>query len=227
MVAPLFSRPARFWMLLFAFILFVSNGFSKVTLANDWTIDPTAIQLQGNFETLQILVLQPSSAVPSDPMRADDLTSRSTYVSSNPAVCTVDATGRVTARSNGDTEIQVTSQGTTKTIPVSVQGILSVPKLDFVNDIQPVLYRAGCNSGSCHAIQYGKGGFTLSVMGFDPVMDYNAMAVHSRGRRISMASPTDSLLLKKGAMAVAHGGGERLPVGSNEFEMLKARVSDG
>ena len=58
-------------------------------------------------------------------------------------------------------------------------------------------------------------------------MDYNAMAVHSRGRRISMASPTDSLLLKKGAMAVAHGGGERLPVGSNEFEMLKARVSDG
>jgi hypothetical protein len=227
MVAPLFSRPARFWMLLFAFILFVSNGFSKVTLANDWTIDPPAIQLQGNFETLQILVLQPSSAVPSDPTRADDLTSRSTYVSSNPAICTVDATGRVTARSNGDAEIQVTSQGTTKTIPVSVQGILSVPKLDFVNDIQPVLYRAGCNSGSCHASQYGKGGFTLSVMGFDPVMDYNAMAVHSRGRRISMASPTDSLLLKKGAMAVAHGGGERLPVGSNEFEMLKAWISGG
>ena len=199
MVAPFFSRPTRIWLMFFASVLFVSDGFSKVTLANDWTIDPPAIQLQGNFETLQILVSQPSSTLPSDPTRADDLTSRSTYLSSNPAICTVDSSGRVTAHSNGDAEIQVSSNGTTKTIPVNVQGVLSVPKLDFVNDIQPVLYRAGCNSGSCHASQYGKGGFTLSVMGFDPVMDYNAMAVHSRGRRISMASPTDSLLLRKGA----------------------------
>jgi len=64
-------------------------------------------------------------------------------------------------------------------------------------------------------------------MGFDPMQDYNAMTVQSRGRRVSLASPIDSLLLKKGSMAVSHGGGERILSGSNEFEMLKAWISGG
>ncbi len=200
---------------------------SNTTAADDWIVDPPSILLQSNFETAQVLITRPNAIQSSDLTRANDLTSQALFVSSNPAICKVDVSGRVTAVTNGDAELQVTIEGTTRAVPIHVQGNLPVPQLDFVNDIQPVLYRAGCNSGSCHASQYGKGGFTLSVMGFDPMMDYNAMTVQSRGRRISLASAEDSLILKKAAMAIAHGGGERLPLGSNEFEMIKAWISSG
>src|ERR1041385_769558 len=34
--------------------------------------------------------------------------------------------------------------------------------ISFNNDIVPIFTRAGCNQGSCHGAQYGKGGYKLS-----------------------------------------------------------------
>ena len=47
----------------------------------------------------------------------------------------------------------------------------------FRNDIIPVITKLGCNSGRCHGSQYGKGGFKLSLLGFDVDSDYNANGV--------------------------------------------------
>ncbi len=44
--------------------------------------------------------------------------------------------------------------------------------LSFVRDILPIMSKAGCNMGSCHAKSTGQAGFKLSVFAFDPASDY-------------------------------------------------------
>ncbi|MFY8200265.1 MAG: hypothetical protein ACOVLE_06320 [Pirellula staleyi] len=67
----------------------------------------------------------------------------------------------------------------------------------FELDIQPILTARGCNSGPCHGKARGQNGFALSLLGFDANMDFEAIVKNSRGRRLSIASPTESLLLTK------------------------------
>src|SRR5262244_2089422 len=43
----------------------------------------------------------------------------------------------------------------------------------FRNHVIPVLTRLGCNSGACHGSSAGKGGFKLTLRGYDPEADYN------------------------------------------------------
>ena len=50
----------------------------------------------------------------------------------------------------------------------------NTPKVSFVNDVQPILTRAGCNQGACHGAQYGQGGLKLSLRGFDDSSDFRA-----------------------------------------------------
>ena len=37
----------------------------------------------------------------------------------------------------------------------------------FRKDIMPILFRAGCNAGTCHGAAKGKDGFMLSLFGYD------------------------------------------------------------
>ena len=90
----------------------------------------------------------------------------------------------------------------------------------FNNDITPLLNRFGCNSSGCHGHAEGQNGFKLSVFGFDPAGDYDALTKQGRGRRILPASPEHSLLLAKPTMAVPHKGGLRFPVDSPAYKIL-------
>jgi hypothetical protein len=73
-------------------------------------------------------------------------------------------------------------------------------RASFVNDVMPVLTKASCNSGPCHAkAGLGQNGFRLSVLGFEPAEDYDHIVNEARGRRISVGSPDDSLLLMRGS----------------------------
>src|SRR5436189_807774 len=84
------------------------------------------------------------------------------------------------------------------------------PTLSFVNDILPVLSKAGCNAGGCHGKPDGQNGFKLSVFAYDPATDYQEIVKSSRGRRVFPGAPESSLLLLKPTMTVNHGGGKRL-----------------
>src|SRR4029434_2973236 len=64
------------------------------------------------------------------------------------------------------------------------------PGVSFVKDILPVLSKAGCNAGSCHAKPEGQNGFKLSVFAYDPKSDYRAIVKGDRGRRIFPAAPS-------------------------------------
>ncbi|MEI6539169.1 MAG: S-layer protein, partial [Planctomycetota bacterium] len=99
--------------------------------------------------------------------------------------------------------------------------------VDFQNDLQPIFTRLGCNSGPCHGKARGQGGFQLSLLGFDPQQDYDAITKEGRGRRIFPAAPTHSLLLAKPAGTVPHGGGRRLGVNGPEYQTMLNWVRQG
>jgi hypothetical protein len=97
----------------------------------------------------------------------------------------------------------------------------------FENDILPILGRYGCNSAGCHGKAEGQGGFKLSEFGSDPEADYAALTKEGRGRRVFPASPGESLLLRKGTGRTAHGGGSKLPVGSEDYRTLQTWIASG
>ncbi len=101
------------------------------------------------------------------------------------------------------------------------------PPVHFANDVVPVLSKLGCNSGGCHGKASGQNGFKLSVFGFDPEADYNALVKEARGRRVFPASPADSLLIAKPSGRIPHGGGQRLPRDSADYELLVEWIHQG
>src|SRR5436305_4722009 len=90
----------------------------------------------------------------------------------------------------------------------------------FEFDIQPLLTRYGCNAGACHGKSRGQNGFALSLLGFDPDFDYGALLHEGRGRRVFPAAPEASLLLRKPAGQMPHGGGKRFEVGGPVYQTL-------
>ena len=121
---------------------------------------------------------------------------------------------------DGKTTLVVQYGGTTKRLPIVVDGFNRFPPIHFENDIIPLLSKLGCNSGGCHGKQSGQNGFKLSVFGFDPNADYAALSREGRGRRVFPGSPEQSLLIQKATGRVAHGGGKRMETGSLDEVIL-------
>ena len=98
---------------------------------------------------------------------------------------------------------------------------------NFRNHVIPVLTRLGCNSGACHGALAGKGGFKLTLRGYDPELDFNVMTRQALGRRVNRSEPARSLLLLKPTMTIGHGGGKRLNVDSLEYKVLSEWIAGG
>jgi hypothetical protein len=99
--------------------------------------------------------------------------------------------------------------------------------LDFPNDVLPQLTRLGCNAGSCHGSATGQKGFKLSLLGFDPAWDYAAITRELRGRRVDLAEPEKSLLLRKPTRGLPHGGGKAMAEDSEAYRVLVAWLRAG
>lgn len=97
----------------------------------------------------------------------------------------------------------------------------------FRNDVLPVLTKAGCNAGKCHGSASGKDGFRLSLYGFDPAGDYYRLTSEQVGRRINLAEPESSLLLRKAIGAVPHTGGKQIEPGSENYKTLALWIAQG
>ena len=103
-----------------------------------------------------------------------------------------------------------------------------VRPVNFINDVVPILTKAGCNSGGCHAkAGLGQNGFRLSLLGFEPEEDYEHIVKESRGRRVFAGSPDASLLLRKAANVTPHGGGVRIEPDSEGYRTLRAWIGQG
>jgi hypothetical protein len=112
-------------------------------------------------------------------------------------------------------------------VPISI-GNAGENRVSFVNDVMPILTKAGCNTGPCHAkAGGGQKGFQLSLLGFEPGEDYEFLMLDGRGRRLSLTRPEASLLLAKGTGRVPHGGGVRLKEGTEAYHVLRDWIAQG
>src|SRR5436309_15295792 len=82
--------------------------------------------------------------------------------------------------------------------------------VSFVHGVLPSLTRQGCNAGNCHGSPTGKGGFRLSLRGYDAQLDQLTLRREVLSRRTNLLEPDESLILLKPLMRVPHEGGQKL-----------------
>ncbi len=99
--------------------------------------------------------------------------------------------------------------------------------MEFTRDVLPALTKAGCNMGACHGSFQGRGGFQLSLLGFDAPFDYDVLTKASRGRRLNAGIPERSLLLLKPTGLMPHGGGRRITADSEVAKVIKDWIVQG
>jgi hypothetical protein len=97
----------------------------------------------------------------------------------------------------------------------------------FRRDVMPVLFRAGCNAGTCHGSARGKDGFMLSLFGYDAKGDYERIVGEMVGRRVNTAVPEKSLILLKATGAVPHTGGKLFPSDSVYYRSILRWIEAG
>jgi hypothetical protein len=187
-----------------------------------FTVHPTTISLKGLDAAQQFVV----TAGLAD-KRLQDLTGEVKYEAADPKVVRITSTGRVLPLSNGSTEITIAYGDKVAKVAVKTESCDVNLPINFANQVVPVFTKLGCNSGGCHGKASGQNGFKISLLGFEPEVDYAALVKEGRGRRLFPASPDNSLLLQKAVGAVPHGGGKRMEVGSDEYRLVRRWIAAG
>jgi hypothetical protein len=159
--------------------------------------------------------------------RGWDLSRDAKYTSNAPSVASVDSLGVVRPVGDGQAVITVQAGGKSASVPVKVQKANADIPVSFGREIVPILTRAGCNQGACHGGQHGRGGFKLSLLGFDAAFDYPQIIQSAEGRRVVLSDPERSILLLKPTLTMEHQGGERFKVHSRAYNFLKRWLEDG
>ncbi len=156
-----------------------------------------------------------------------DVTREVSLAVDNPVIVDIDERRFLRPRQNGKGVLKVTLAEETIEVPLEVTGMDAADQISFANDVVPVLTKAGCNQGACHASQYGKGNFKLSLLGYAPEQDYPQFVRHFRQRRVSLVEPAQSLILRKATLDVSHGGGKRFTTASDEYQVLLSWIASG
>ncbi len=100
-------------------------------------------------------------------------------------------------------------------------------RVDFATEVAPIFSQRGCNNTNCHGALNGQSGFKLSLFGYDPDADFDAIVHHSEGRRIDRDRPDESLLLMKPTFEISHGGGHLIRRESFDYQTLVDWIRDG
>lgn len=185
-------------------------------------VHPTEINLRGADESRQLILTGQLSE-----NRLQDLTGEVKYDIADAKVAGVTASGRVMPLANGTTTLTARYGDKSISLPVKVEAMDQNLPINFSNHIVPIFTKLGCNSGGCHGKSGGQNGFALSLLGFVPEVDYAALVKEHRGRRLFPAAPDQSLLLLKGAGAMAHAGGKRFEPDSDEYKMIRRWIAAG
>jgi hypothetical protein len=188
------------------------------------SVQPAAVILPDSRATQRVLVTGrhgSSSSVESD------LTALATYESLDPGVATVTADGIVSPRGSGQATVVVRYDGHESRVPVRVERFGAKPPVDFRTEVVAALGRGGCNQGACHGSPQGKGGFRLSLRGFDPELDFMSLTREAAGRRTDVFAPRDSLILAKAMIRLPHQGGRRIQEDDSAYRLLHDWIAQG
>ncbi len=155
-----------------------------------------------------------------------DLTRQATFSLSDAKIATASSAGVFTAAAEGFTEIRVQAAGLSAKAALVV-GPPRAKSWQFPTDVAPIFSKLGCNNNNCHGALNGQSGFKLSLFGYDPPADHEAIVRASNGRRINRAAPEKSLLLMKPTFQSPHGGGKLFDTKSLEYQTLLHWITDG
>lgn len=86
---------------------------------------------------------------------------------------------------------------------------------DFQRHVVPLLGKLGCNGRACHGSFQGRGGFRLSLFGYDFKADHEEMS-----GRADTETPEDSYVLQKPLMVEPHEGGQRIKPNTWQHRVL-------
>lgn len=104
-------------------------------------------------------------------------------------------------------------------------------EISFRRHVIPLLSRAGCNARECHGSFQGRGGFRLSLFGYDFEADHRAITQDADGGeaevRVNLREPAKSLLVMKPTVQMKHKGKERIRKDSWEHQLLLRWIASG
>ncbi len=154
-----------------------------------------------------------------------DLTAEAKFAEDSPAF-EITSDGFVHAVAAGEGEVRVSAAGASGALKVKVADA-GLPPVRFVRDVSPMMSKVGCNAGSCHGSAQGKNGFKLSLRGYDPEFDYQALINDISGRRFNRVVVEESLMLLKPTAEVPHEGRQVFKVGSREYKLMRDWIQQG
>ncbi len=93
---------------------------------------------------------------------------------------------------------------------------------DFQRHVIPMLSKLGCNGRSCHGSFQGRGGFMLSLFGYDFKADHKGLM-----ERLDLETPSDSYALQKATREIDHEGGQRIAPQSWEYRVILNWIASG
>jgi hypothetical protein len=186
------------------------------------TSQPPAVTLKGQDDSAQLVITGQL-----DGTRLQDLTGNVQYEIADPKVARVTSAGRVIPLANGATVVTARYGDKSVQVKVTAQALDTDLPINFTNQIVPVFTKLGCNSGGCHGKSGGQNGFALSLLGFVPELDFQTLVKENRGRRLLPGAPDSSLLLLKATGQMAHAGGKRMEVGSDEYKLVRRWIASG
>jgi hypothetical protein len=214
---PLTQRRLVAWLLPLVLLLGVSRA-ERALRAEEIRIEPARVEIPvGGTQQLLVTALGDAET---------DLTTTAAYGSSNGKVAAVSASGVIRGLEPGASNIEIHVGCKRRQLPVVVGSSAGAP-VRFGTDVVPILTRLSCNGGGCHGKASGQNGFKLSLLGFEPELDFDSLVSESRGRRLFSNAPHQSLLLLKATARVPHGGGRRLEESSDDYRLLSDWIAAG
>jgi len=185
-------------------------------------IHPSKIAIKGGDDAPQVIVTAVLTTG-----RLVDVTAEMVYKVADVKIADVTKSGRVMPKGNGSTTISATFAGKNVSIPLTAEHVGENLPINFSNQVVPIFTKLGCNSGGCHGKASGQNGFKLSLLGFEPELDFMTLVKEGRGRRVFAAAPEHSLLLMKASGQIAHGGGRKMDPNSEEYKIVRRWIAAG
>jgi hypothetical protein len=195
---------------------------------------PATATLKGAASSQQFLAI----ATYSDGSERD-VTGEAQWSISDPAAAKFVSSAHVGPLKDGTVTVSATLAGVAARSSIRIEDSSVVRPVSFAREISGILTKRGCNGAACHGGVKGQGGLKLSASSLYPADDYDwimkggayqvltAEIKGARVPRVDLKHPEKSLLLLKPTMAVAHGGGKRLDLNSDDYSVILSWIRDG
>jgi hypothetical protein len=186
------------------------------------TPQSASVAVKGQDDSAQLVI---TARLEGD--RLQDLSGDVQYEVADKKIARITSGGHIIPIANGTTTITARYGDKAAQVVVKVEAMDVDLPINFPNQVVPIFTKLGCNGGGCHGKSGGQNGFALSLLGFVPELDFQTLVKEDRGRRLLPAAPDSSLLLLKATGQMAHGGGKRMDVGSDEYKLVRRWIASG